>query len=271
MGHSFCRANARCRNTHWTSFDCLSHTAGLGEFKLRDLNDEINKLIREKGHWEDRIKELGGPDYRVRTFTFCWTSTTDSTLRNKTFDIIAHEFVGLQKTGPKMLDHEGKEVPGNRGYKWVFFSVLPMLLLVVYETLFAVLKTKSHVSLWMVCSEQQCHLLVGILVPRKICQAFENSSRQQVRKTKNLEKWSFRHNELSPKNFILDETRNANEAQPASNFRKSCLCLFRSLCHWIATLLQLPPLPERLALSWWKILTRSTTGTEMKMTVSLFP
>lgn len=60
--------------------------AGLGEFKLRDLNDEINKLLREKGHWEDRIKELGGPDYR--------------------------------KVGPKMLDHEGKEVPGNKGYKY---------------------------------------------------------------------------------------------------------------------------------------------------------
>lgn len=29
--------------------------AGLGEFKLRDLNDEINKLLREKGHWEDRV------------------------------------------------------------------------------------------------------------------------------------------------------------------------------------------------------------------------
>ncbi|RXN31973.1 pre-mRNA-splicing factor ISY1-like protein [Labeo rohita] len=60
--------------------------AGLGEFKIRDLNDEINKLLREKGHWEVRIKELGGPDYR--------------------------------RVGPKMLDHEGKEVPGNRGYKY---------------------------------------------------------------------------------------------------------------------------------------------------------
>eukprot|EP00041_Stephanoeca_diplocostata_P031641 m.990821 g.990821 ORF g.990821 m.990821 type:complete len:292 (-) comp24001_c0_seq29:1738-2613(-) len=60
--------------------------AGLGEFRIRDLNDEINKKMREKGHWEDRILELGGPDYR--------------------------------KTGPKMLDHEGKEVPGNRGYKY---------------------------------------------------------------------------------------------------------------------------------------------------------
>lgn len=60
--------------------------AGLGEFRIRDLNDEINKLIREKRHWEDRIIELGGPDY--------------------------------SKVGPKMLDNEGKELPGNRGYKY---------------------------------------------------------------------------------------------------------------------------------------------------------
>ena len=40
-------------------------TAGLGEFRIRDLNDEINKLLREKRHWEDRILELGGPDYKV--------------------------------------------------------------------------------------------------------------------------------------------------------------------------------------------------------------
>ncbi|BET02503.1 Isy1-like splicing family [Nesidiocoris tenuis] len=60
--------------------------AGLGEFRIRDLNDEINKLLREKGHWEAQIRELGGPDY--------------------------------SRSGPKMLDHEGKEVPGNRGYKY---------------------------------------------------------------------------------------------------------------------------------------------------------
>jgi len=50
------------------------------------LNDEINKLLREKGHWEAQIKELGGPDYA--------------------------------RVGPRMLDYEGKEVPGNRGYKY---------------------------------------------------------------------------------------------------------------------------------------------------------
>ncbi|XP_044496304.1 pre-mRNA-splicing factor ISY1 homolog [Mangifera indica] len=36
---------------------------GLGEHRLRDLNDEINKLIRKKSHWERRIVELGGPNY----------------------------------------------------------------------------------------------------------------------------------------------------------------------------------------------------------------
>jgi len=50
---------------------CVKFTAGLGEFKIRDLNDEINKLLREKGHWQDRIKELGGPDYWVRLHEFC--------------------------------------------------------------------------------------------------------------------------------------------------------------------------------------------------------
>jgi len=37
--------------------------AGLGEHKLRDLNDEINKLCQEKWMWEKRIIELGGPNY----------------------------------------------------------------------------------------------------------------------------------------------------------------------------------------------------------------
>lgn len=40
--------------------------AGLGEHRIRDLNDEINKTIREKGHWEDRIKQLGGADYKAQ-------------------------------------------------------------------------------------------------------------------------------------------------------------------------------------------------------------
>ena len=44
---------------------CSLTLAGLGEFRIRDLNDEINKLLREKRHWEERILELGGPDHNV--------------------------------------------------------------------------------------------------------------------------------------------------------------------------------------------------------------
>ena len=43
----------------------LTLEESLGEHRIRQLNDHINKLIREKGHWERRIKELGGPDYQV--------------------------------------------------------------------------------------------------------------------------------------------------------------------------------------------------------------
>lgn len=38
--------------------------AALGEHRIRDLNDEINKDLREKGYWEDQIKHLGGADYK---------------------------------------------------------------------------------------------------------------------------------------------------------------------------------------------------------------
>lgn len=41
----------------------LIQNAGLGEFKIRDMNDHINKLLREKRHWERRIIDLGGTNY----------------------------------------------------------------------------------------------------------------------------------------------------------------------------------------------------------------
>eukprot|EP01083_Nonionella_stella_P057631 151209_1 len=37
--------------------------ASIGEHRIRDLNDKINKLLREKGHWERQIQNLGGPNY----------------------------------------------------------------------------------------------------------------------------------------------------------------------------------------------------------------
>ena len=36
---------------------------GLPPSEVRDLNDLINKLLREKYHWNRRIRELGGQDY----------------------------------------------------------------------------------------------------------------------------------------------------------------------------------------------------------------
>ncbi len=60
--------------------------AGLTDYEVRDLNDEINKLLREKRHWENQIVALGGANYR----------------RNVA-----------------MLDDDGKEVPGTKGYKCV--------------------------------------------------------------------------------------------------------------------------------------------------------
>ncbi|KAK5938438.1 NineTeen Complex (NTC) component [Knufia obscura] len=37
--------------------------SSLSDFQIRDLNDEINKLMKEKWSWERRIRELGGPNY----------------------------------------------------------------------------------------------------------------------------------------------------------------------------------------------------------------
>jgi len=55
----------------------------LPEHQVRDMNDEINKSMREKGHWERRIVELAGPDY--------------------------------SKVGTKVTDDDGMQVPGGRG------------------------------------------------------------------------------------------------------------------------------------------------------------
>lgn len=62
-------------------------SAGLTDYEVRDLNDEINKIVREKRHWENQIVALGGANYR----------------RNVA-----------------MLDDDGKEVPGTKGYKCVY-------------------------------------------------------------------------------------------------------------------------------------------------------
>jgi len=60
--------------------------ATLGEHRIRELNDEINKLSRQKHYWEIRIRELGGSDYT--------------------------------KGRSHFYEVEGKELPGAPGYKY---------------------------------------------------------------------------------------------------------------------------------------------------------
>ena len=56
----------------------------LGEHKVRALNDEINRMLREKSLWEDRIRQLGGPDFKKITI--------------------------------RQVDSQGQEIPGIEGY-----------------------------------------------------------------------------------------------------------------------------------------------------------
>lgn len=113
--------------------------AGLGEFRIRDLNDEINKLMREKRHWEVQIKSLGGPDHA--------------------------------RVGPKMLDQDGKEVPGNRGYKYFGAAKdLPgkktyeiVLFYVAFLRIFNNLKLYLHFFISYIFS---CFFLIEISLPK---------------------------------------------------------------------------------------------------------
>ncbi|KAM7209631.1 Isy1-like splicing factor [Naviculisporaceae sp. PSN 640] len=60
----------------------------LSDYQIRDLNDEINKLMREKHMWEVQIRNLGGPNY-------------------------------MRSGGGKVYDEAGREIPGGgRGYKY---------------------------------------------------------------------------------------------------------------------------------------------------------
>ncbi|KAF6812319.1 Isy1-like splicing family protein [Colletotrichum sojae] len=59
----------------------------LSDYQIRDLNDEINKLMREKYMWEVQIRNLGGPNY--------------------------------MRGGAKIYDESGREIPGGgKGYRY---------------------------------------------------------------------------------------------------------------------------------------------------------
>jgi hypothetical protein len=108
--------------------------AGLTDYEVRDVNDEINKLMREKRHWENQIIALGGANYR----------------RNVA-----------------MLDDDGKEVPGTKGYKYVLSSSSPTIEVVADK-------------------------MLDILAAQKISQAYENFSRaKSKRKRKKIKRLHF--------------------------------------------------------------------------------
>jgi pre-mRNA-splicing factor ISY1 len=67
--------------------NCVVTPASLGESRLRELNDEINKHLRQKHFWEARIRELGGGDLR-----------------------------GARST--QLFEVEGRELPGAPGYRY---------------------------------------------------------------------------------------------------------------------------------------------------------
>jgi pre-mRNA-splicing factor ISY1 len=59
----------------------------LSDYQIRDINDELNKLFREKWQWEMRIRELGGPNY--------------------------------MRGGGRMYDEEGRVIEGGgKGYRY---------------------------------------------------------------------------------------------------------------------------------------------------------
>ena len=60
--------------------------ASLGEFKVREMNDLINKALKERTYWDHRVRDLGG------------TPSVSSKLQ--------------------MLEAEGVSLPGARGYKY---------------------------------------------------------------------------------------------------------------------------------------------------------
>lgn len=59
----------------------------LSDYQIRDVNDELNRLFKEKWQWEMRIRELGGPNYT--------------------------------RGGGRMVDEEGRVIEGGgKGYRY---------------------------------------------------------------------------------------------------------------------------------------------------------
>lgn len=83
--------------------------AALGEHSIRDVNDEINRLIREKGHWEKRIMELGGPDYTKGAAKV--TDSEGQEMAEATGKGAGYRYFGAAKQLPGVRELFEKEAP----------------------------------------------------------------------------------------------------------------------------------------------------------------
>lgn len=63
----------------------------LTEYQIRDLNDKINRLLKERRAWEYRIKELGGPDFRKQIET------------NDSFTLKGYKYFGRARELPDVV------------------------------------------------------------------------------------------------------------------------------------------------------------------------
>eukprot|EP00177_Eucheuma_denticulatum_P007831 GFKZ01014257.1.p1 GENE.GFKZ01014257.1~~GFKZ01014257.1.p1 ORF type:complete len:264 (+),score=53.71 GFKZ01014257.1:178-969(+) len=71
--------------------------AGLDDAQTRDLNDLINKLLRERKHWDRRILALGGPNFLN---SYNRTSADD----DKVFEHNGYMYFGAAKDLPGVKD-----------------------------------------------------------------------------------------------------------------------------------------------------------------------
>lgn len=124
----------------------------LSDFMIRDLNDEINKAMREKHMWEVQIRNLGGPNY--------------------------------MRGGGKVYDEEGREIPGGgKGYRSVLRAERIGQGLICIDILderknFPELRSYSNrqrnhemTNLWsreQICENRSMHRITAIILTRKM-------------------------------------------------------------------------------------------------------
>jgi len=95
--------------------------AALGEHRLRDLNDEINKELREKGYWEDQIKALGGPDYKAK-------KSSDAVMGAELASHTGYKYFGAAKDLPgvrELFETEAVPEAPRKTRKMLFKNIQP--------------------------------------------------------------------------------------------------------------------------------------------------